>query len=97
LAESRHIEYSFLRGGSHAGDRKWGGPLLFCCFGLVICAAGKRRDTRERVVRMARVAHRGRKPPSEHEFAAVLPAREERAKNANHIGALEGCLADYGL
>ena len=37
------------------------------------------------------------KPPSKNEFAAVLAACEERARSANQGGALDGCLADYGL
>ena len=37
------------------------------------------------------------KPPSKSEFAAVLAACEDRVKGAEKSGAIEGCLADYGL
>jgi hypothetical protein len=37
------------------------------------------------------------KPPSKSEFEAVLAACADRAKSANKTGAIEGCLADYGL
>ena len=36
-------------------------------------------------------------PPSKHEFAAVVAACEDRMKNADRMGQIEGCLADYGL
>jgi hypothetical protein len=35
--------------------------------------------------------------PSKNEFAAVIAACEDRAKNNGKIGPIEGCLADYGL
>jgi hypothetical protein len=37
------------------------------------------------------------KPPSKHEFAAVVAACEDRAKSSDHNSPIEGCLADYGL
>jgi hypothetical protein len=37
------------------------------------------------------------KPPSKHEFAAVVAACEDRIKGRDKSGPFEGCLADYGL
>jgi hypothetical protein len=37
------------------------------------------------------------KPPSKKEFAAVIAACEDRAKNSTDNTPIEGCLADYGL
>ena len=37
------------------------------------------------------------KPPSKNEFAAVVAACEDRLKNSDKSGPIEGCLADYGL
>jgi hypothetical protein len=68
-----------------------------CCFGLVICAAGNAVTPANASSEWREWRTAAGRPPSEHEFAAVLAACEERVKNANHIGALEGCLADYGL
>jgi hypothetical protein len=37
------------------------------------------------------------KPPSQAEFAAVIAACEDRAKNSGTGASIEGCLADFGL
>jgi len=37
------------------------------------------------------------KPPTKHEFAAVVAACEDRAKSSEQAGPIERCLADFGL
>jgi hypothetical protein len=66
-------------------------------FGLVACAAGNGVTLATASSELREWRNAAGKPPSKNEFAAVLAACEERAKNANQSGALEGCLADYGL
>jgi hypothetical protein len=37
------------------------------------------------------------KPPSKAEFAAVMAACEDRAKQSDKAEPIDNCLADYGL
>jgi hypothetical protein len=39
----------------------------------------------------------GGKPPTKAEFAAVVAACEDRAKEPGKSGSIEGCLAEFGL
>ena len=73
------------------------GVAFFVLFGLVAYATGD-------VVTPASASSELRgwrtatgKPPSRNEFAAVLAACEDRAKNENSNDPIEGCLADYGI
>jgi hypothetical protein len=66
-------------------------------FGLVVFATGAAATPASASSEWREWRTVAGKLPSKNEFAAVLAACEERVRSANQSGALEGCLADYGL
>jgi hypothetical protein len=66
-------------------------------FGLVTYAIGGAMTPANASSELAQWQTATGKPPSKNEFAAVVAACEDRAKSRNVKGAIEGCLADYGL
>jgi hypothetical protein len=73
------------------------GIAFFVLFGLVACAAGDAATSANGSFELREWRTATGKPPSKNEFAAVVAACEDLAKNANRGGPIEGCLADYGL
>ena len=73
------------------------GVKFFVLFGLVACATGDAVTPASASSELREWRTATGKPPSKNEFAAVVAACEDRAKNGRSSGALEGCLADYGL
>jgi len=73
-------------------------PAFVLLLGLVVCATGDAVTPASASSEWREWRTAAGKPPSKKEFAAVLAACEDRAKNANQSDdAVEGCLADYGL
>jgi hypothetical protein len=73
------------------------GVAFFVLFGLVACATGDAVTPASASSELREWQTATGKPPSKNEFAAVVAACEDRAKNSNKTGPIEGCLADYGL
>jgi hypothetical protein len=73
------------------------GVAFFVLFGLVACATGNAVTPASASSDLKEWRTATGKPPSTNEFAAVVAACEDRAKNSNNSAPLEGCLADYGL
>ena len=73
------------------------GVAFFLLFALVACATGDAAPAASASSALREWRTTTGKPPSKNEFAAVVAACEDRAKNSNHNTPLEGCLADYGL
>jgi len=66
-------------------------------FGIIACVTGDAVTPANAFSELRGWRTADGKPPSKNEFAAVVAACEDRAKNANKNGPIEGCLADYGL
>lgn len=73
------------------------GVTFFVLFGLVACATGDAVTPASASSELHEWRTATGKPPSKNELAAVVAACEDRAKKGHSTGALEGCLADYGL
>ena len=73
------------------------GVMFLVLFGLVACATGDAVSPASASSELRDWQTASGKSPSKHEFAAVVAACEDRAKSSNAGGAIEGCLADYGL
>jgi hypothetical protein len=73
------------------------GVVLLVLFGLVACATGDAVSPASASSELRDWQTAAGKPPSKNEFAAVVAACEDRAKNSSRSAAIEGCLADYGL
>jgi hypothetical protein len=75
------------------------GVVLFVFLGLLACAGGDAATPASASSELPLPGWQtvSGKPPSKHEFAAVVAACEDRAKTADKGGPIEGCLADYGL
>jgi hypothetical protein len=73
------------------------GVAFFVLFGLVACATGDAVTPASASSELREWQTATGKPPSKNEFAAVVAACEDRAKNSDKTGPIEGCLADYGL
>jgi hypothetical protein len=73
------------------------GGALVVLFGLVACATGDVVTPASASSELREWQTATGKPPSKNEFAAVIAACEDRAKNSDKTGPIEGCLADYGL
>jgi hypothetical protein len=73
------------------------GVAFFVLFGLVACATGDAVTRASASSELRGWQTATGKPPSKNEFAAVVAACEDRAKNSDMSGSIEGCLAGYGL
>ena len=73
------------------------GVAFVVLFGLVACATGDAVTSANASSELRQWRTAAGNPPSKNEFAAVVAACEDRVKNANKSGPIEGCLADYGL
>jgi hypothetical protein len=73
------------------------GVVLRVLFGLVAYATGDAVLPASASSELRDWQTAAGKPPSKNEFAAVVAACEDRAKNSSRNAAIEGCLADYGL
>src|SRR5262245_5581977 len=73
------------------------GVVFLMLFGLVACAAGDVVSPANASSELRDWQTAAGKPLSKSEFAAVVAACEDRAKNSSRSAAIEGCLADYGL
>ncbi len=74
----------------------WGfaGIVLLC---LVACAAVNGATPASASSELRQWQTATGKPPSKAEFAAVVAACEDRAKNSENAGPLDSCLAEFGL
>jgi len=73
------------------------GVAFLLLFGLVACATGDAVMPASASSELRGWQTAAGKPPSKNEFAAVVAACEDRAKNSTNSSPIEGCLADYGL
>jgi hypothetical protein len=73
------------------------GVTFFVLFALVACATGGAVTPASASSELREWQTATGNPPSKNEFAAVLAACEDRAKNGNSSGPIEGCLADFGI
>ena len=71
--------------------------LLLALLGVVACAAGGVVTPASASSDLKGWQTATGKPPSKNEFAAVVAACEDRAKNLKEADPIDGCLADYGL
>lgn len=79
-----------------SGVLKMRGGGFVVLFGLIACVAGG-AVTPASAFDLREWQTAAGKPPSKHEFAAVVAACEDRIKRGDRSGPFEGCLADYGL
>ena len=73
------------------------GIVIVVLWGLVACAAGDGVAPASASSELRGWQTATGKPPSKHEFAAVVAACEDRAQSSDKSGPIEGCLADLGL
>ena len=73
------------------------GVAFVVFFGLAACAMGDAATPANAASELRDWRTVDGKPPSKHEFAAVVAACEDRAKTENKNDPIDGCLADYGL
>ena len=73
------------------------GVAFVVSFALVACATGAAVTPASASSELREWRTATGQPPSKNEFAAVLAACEDRAKNENSNDPIEGCLADYGI
>jgi len=77
--------------------RKLRGVAFLGLFILIACAGGDAIKSANASSELRDWRTATGKPPSKNEFAAVVAACEDRAKNEKSNTELEGCLADFGL